>query len=164
MLEGGRIHRMIQKRAGAEYEAEVPLSYTVDFGEYSLKIDGRADGIMTNDTDVIIDEIKGTYRDLKNINDPKPEPLAQAKCYAYIYLTKEGLDEIKVRMTYCNIDTEEIRYFYEAYSKEEITLWFESVISEYKRWTDYSVEWQKKRVSSVEGLKFPYEYREVTGR
>ncbi|MBO7387746.1 MAG: PD-(D/E)XK nuclease family protein [Lachnospiraceae bacterium] len=160
MLEGGRIHRMIQKRAGAEYEAEVPLSYTVDFGEYSLKIDGRADGIMTNDTDVIIDEIKGTYRDLKNINDPKPEHLAQAKCYAYIYLTKEGLDEIKVRMTYCNIDTEEIRYFYEAYSKEEITLWFESVISEYKRWTDYSVEWQKKRVSSVEGLKFPYEYRE----
>ena len=59
MLEGGRIHRMIQKRAGAEYEAEVPLSYTVDLGEYSLKIDGRADGILTNDTDVIIDEIKG---------------------------------------------------------------------------------------------------------
>jgi len=160
MLEGGRIHRMIQKRAGAEYEAEVPLSYTVDMGEYSLKIDGRADGILTNDTDVIIDEIKGTYRDLKNIKDPKPEHLAQAKCYAYIYLTQQGLDEIKVRMTYCNIDTEEIRYFYEAYSKEEITLWFDSVISEYKRWTDYSVEWQKKRTASVEGLKFPYEYRE----
>ena len=160
MLEGGRIHRMIQKRAGAEYEAEVPLSYTVDFGEYSLKIDGRADGIMTNDMDVIIDEIKGTYRDLKNIKDPKPEHLAQAKCYAYIYLKQEGLEEIKVRMTYCNIDTEEIRYFYEAYSAEEITLWFESVISEYKRWTDYSVEWQKKRDKSVEGLKFPYEYRE----
>ncbi|MBO4808919.1 MAG: PD-(D/E)XK nuclease family protein, partial [Lachnospiraceae bacterium] len=142
------------------YEAEVPLSYTVDLGEYSLKIDGRADGIMTNDTDVIIDEIKGTYRNIENIEAPKPEHLAQVKCYAYIYLTQNELEEIKVRMTYCNIDTEEIKYFYEAYSKEEITLWFEAVITEYKRWTDYSVDWNKKRTESVEGLKFPYEYRE----
>ena len=34
MLEGGRIHRMIQKRMGAEYQPEVSLKYvlsTVDF-------------------------------------------------------------------------------------------------------------------------------------
>ena len=28
MQEGGRIHRAIQRRAGAEYQAEVPLKYT----------------------------------------------------------------------------------------------------------------------------------------
>ena len=160
MLEGGRIHRLIQKRAGNDYEAEVPLSFVKDFGDYSLKLDGRADGIITNDTGVVIDEIKGTYRDLKNIRAPKPEHLAQAKCYAYIYLTQNDLSEIKVRMTYCNIDTEEIRYFYEELTAKEITEWFEGVMTEYKRWTDYSVAWQIKRNESLEGLKFPYEYRD----
>ena len=31
MQEGGRIHRMIQKRMGIEYEAEVPLKLQLDY-------------------------------------------------------------------------------------------------------------------------------------
>lgn len=160
MLEGGRIHRLIQKRSGIEYEAEVPLTYVYDFGEYSLKLDGRADGVITHDKIVTIDEIKGTYRDINKLENPRPEHLAQAKCYAFIYLTQNNLPEIRVRMTYCNIETEEIRYFHETFSANQITEWFEDVMKAYKKWTDYSIEWSKKRRESIEGLKFPYEYRE----
>ena len=32
MQEGGRIHRKIQQTRGADYHAEVPLSYTADTG------------------------------------------------------------------------------------------------------------------------------------
>ena len=50
MQEGSRIHRKIQKRMGSEYQAEVPLSITMPVfdldGEYSLCIEGRADGII----------------------------------------------------------------------------------------------------------------------
>lgn len=160
MLEGGRIHRLIQKRAGSSYESEVPLSYVHDFGDYTLKLDGRADGIITSDTDVIIDEIKGTYRDLRNIEAPKPEHLAQAKCYAFFYLTMENLPEIGVRMTYCNIDTEDIRYFNETFTAKEITDWFMGVMAEYKRWTDLKISWQEKKMESLTHLRFPYPYRE----
>ena len=41
MLEGGRIHRMIQKRMGADYRAEVALKYRYETGQYTVKI-GRA--------------------------------------------------------------------------------------------------------------------------
>lgn len=36
MAEGGRIHRMIQRRMGSEYHAEVPLSFREITGEYDL--------------------------------------------------------------------------------------------------------------------------------
>lgn len=160
MLEGGRIHRMIQRRMGTEYEAEVPLHYTYTSEEYCILLEGRADGIITDTSGVTIDEIKGTYRDLVRVKQPEGVHLAQAKCYAYMYSVKEKLPEIRVRMTYCNIDTEEIKYFYEEYSFEELSLWFQGVIEEYKKWADFQAEWSRTRQKSIEAMKFPFDYRE----
>lgn len=61
MAEGSRIHRMIQKKMGSSYHAEVMLRYRRDCGEYDLVVEGRADGIIDSDP-VAVDEIKGTYR------------------------------------------------------------------------------------------------------
>lgn len=160
MLEGGRIHRMIQRRMGSEYMPEVSLRHICDAGEYSIIIEGRADGIITEPTGVTIDEIKGTYRDLSRLKEPEKVHVAQAKCYAYIYSVKEKLDNIKIRMTYCNIDTEEIKYFYEYYNFEELNIWFKDVIEEYKKWADFQFEWSKKRQESIARLEFPFEYRQ----
>ena len=43
MIEGGRIHRMIQRRMGTDYEAEVLLKYTYDAQDYRITVEGRAD-------------------------------------------------------------------------------------------------------------------------
>ena len=59
MAEGSRIHRMIQKRQGSSYKAEVPLSYTFESDDYSIVIEGRADGILTEDEKTIY--YKGAY-------------------------------------------------------------------------------------------------------
>ena len=106
MQEGSRIHRMIQKRMGAEYQAEVSLKYTHITEEYVLVVEGRADGIIDTDKEVVIDEIKGTYRDLSRMKAPIPVHVAQAKCYAFMYGLKRSLKEIRVRLTYCNLETE----------------------------------------------------------
>ena len=45
MLEGGRIHRMIQNSMGPYYHAEVSLRYQLETERYELSIEGRADGI-----------------------------------------------------------------------------------------------------------------------
>ena len=58
--------------------------------------------------DVTIDEIKGVYRKLADIEVPETVHVAQAMCYAYIYAEQKNLEEIGVQMTYCNLDTEEI--------------------------------------------------------
>lgn len=160
MLEGGRIHRMIQRRMGAEYEAEVSLNYTYVSEAYCIMLEGRADGIITEPSGVTIDEIKGTYRDISRLKQPEGVHLAQAKCYAYMYSVQEGLEQIRVRMTYCNIETEEIKYFYEDYAFEELSSWFQGVMEEYKKWADFQAEWSKVRQASIEALEFPFLYRE----
>ncbi|MCH5250931.1 MAG: ATP-dependent DNA helicase [Lachnospiraceae bacterium] len=160
MQEGGRIHRMIQRRMGADYHAEVPLSYVHNTERYDIIIDGRADGIVTDKAGVTIDEIKGTYHDLIKMKNAVPVHLAQAKCYAYIYAAQNNLGSIRVRMTYCHLETEEIRYFQYDYTFIELKEWFDSVIEQYEKWADYSFEWQNLRQASIKELTFPFEYRE----
>ena len=109
---------------------------------------------------VLIDEIKGTYRDLKKMLSPVKAHLAQAKCYAYIYALQNNLEHIRVRMTYCNIDSEETRYFYYNYSFEELSNWFLELINEYKKWADFEHEWKKVRTASIKKTEFPFPYRE----
>ena len=160
MQEGGRIHRMIQRRMGAEYEAEVSLRYTLPTDHYILVVEGRADGIIHHEGQVIIDEIKGTYRDLEKMKGPAPLHIAQAKCYAYICALKEQLKEIRVRMTYCNMETEQLRYFHEDFTFPQLEGWFGSLIEAYRKWADYSCKWQYTRQESIIGLQFPFPYRE----
>ncbi|MCR5671289.1 MAG: ATP-dependent DNA helicase [Butyrivibrio sp.] len=180
MLEGGRIHRMIQKSMGPDYHAEVPLYFYRSYEDYDLIIEGRADGIhdkYMDDPDKametaqtsflpvkryapMIDEIKGTYRDLSRMKEPVAVHLAQAKCYAAMYLMERHFPEIDVRMTYCNMDTEEKRYFDSSYSYEEITSWFEEVILKYKKWADFESRWSVDRTMSIKKTDFPFEYRE----
>ena len=160
MLEGSRIHRKIQKKMGASYHAEVPLKFVITYEDYELGIEGRADGIIIEDDGVTIDEIKGVYLDLDNMSEPVGVHLAQAKVYGYIYATQNHLDEIGVQMTYCNLDTEDIRRFHEHYTYEELSDWFEGVLALYKRWADFSYYWKLTRQDSIHALEFPYAYRE----
>lgn len=160
MQEGGRIHRMIQRRMGAEYQAEVSLKYVCPTDRYVLVVEGRADGIIRREGRVIIDEIKGTYRDLAKMREPMPLHLAQAKCYAYLYGLQQKLEEVQVRLTYCHIPTEELRYFYQDYTFPELEAWFGELIASYRKWADYSWEWRHERQKSIEGLEFPFPYRE----
>ena len=65
MQKGSRIHRKIQKAMPVGYRAEVPLIYEKKYDEFTLRIEGRADGIWTEPEGVTIDEIKGIYMDLE---------------------------------------------------------------------------------------------------
>lgn len=159
MQEGSRVHRMIQRRMGSEYSAEVVLKYSYKEDDIELLVDGRADGIISGEV-VTIDEIKGTYRDLEKMKEPSALHLAQARCYAFIYADKEDKPRMRVRMTYCNLETEEIRYFQYEYSREELTEWFLGLMKEYVKWARIELEWKEERCKSVKQLQFPFRYRE----
>lgn len=159
MAEGSRIHRMIQRRMGSNYQAEVMLRFCYAVGEYDIVLEGRADGIIAGE-EVTVDEIKGTYRDLSRMKEPVAVHLAQAKCYAAIYAVQKELKSIRVRMTYCNIDTEEIKYFHYDYEYQELYDWFQELLVTYQKWADHEFAWKQKRQESIKQLKFPFAYRE----
>ena len=158
MQLGSKIHRKIQRQMGSDYCAEVPLKHVVSYENFELQIEGRADGII-NEDEIVIDEIKGVFRDLQSIEEPVKVHLAQAKCYAYIYGSQKKQKHISVQMTYCNMETEEIKRFRQSYSMKELEIWFHDLIEEYSKWAKFQVEWKKKRNQSIKSVQFPYEYR-----
>ena len=162
MLAGGRIHRKIQKRMGANYRAEVPLKFSVedDEQEITLLVEGRADGIMEEDGIVTIDEIKGMYMDVSRLEEPIMIHLAQAMCYGYFYCCDKALDGIRLQITYANLDTEEIKRFHVDRSKEELEQWFRCVVHEYFKWARYQYHHELVRNDSMRGLEFPFPYRD----
>ena len=56
--EGARIHRRLQKAAGPGYEAEVALKERYSAAGVDYLLEGRADGVFTEDGLVTVDEIK----------------------------------------------------------------------------------------------------------
>lgn len=183
MHAGGRIHRKLQKQMGADYTPEVPLSITVPIRyedvSFDLTVDGRADGIIMNNLikdddfsvlifeeeeyskpEIIIDEIKGVYMDLAHLTEPVAVHRAQAMCYAYIYATKYQHSRIGIRLTYCNLESESLKYFDEDFTLKELSEWFENLINEYAKWAVWQMKWVVKRDDEINNLEFPFPYRE----
>ena len=160
MLLGGKIHRKIQRRMGADYHAEIGLKFEVPCKGFLLMIEGRADGIIETPEGIVIDEIKGVLKDLNLLKEPVGVHLAQARCYAYIYASQKKLEEIGVQMTYCNMETEEIKRFQSIYSFRELDTWFRKLIGKYEKWARYQIRWKEKRNQSIKEIEFPFAYRE----
>ena len=160
MLLGGKIHRKIQRRMGSDYHAEIGLKFEVPCKGFLLMIEGRADGIIETPEGIVIDEIKGVLKDLNLLKEPVGVHLAQARCYAYIYASQKKLEEIGIQMTYCNMETEEIKRFQSVYSFQELDTWFWELIGKYEKWARYQIQWKGKRNQSIKEIEFPFAYRE----
>lgn len=159
MQMGSRIHRKIQRQMGADYQAEVPLKTEIVCDGFTLKIEGRADGLIHTKEQVMVDEIKGVLRELDRVQEPAGIHLAQAKCYASMVAEQEGVDEIGVQMTYCQMETEEVKRFQYSYQSNELKVWFDEVIRQYEKWAKFQIEWRKARNASIKEIEFPFPYR-----
>lgn len=186
MSEGNRIHRMLQKKAGAGYHAEVELKWRHETERYTVCLEGRADGIMEDyvpeewreQTEQLplfaeeyglvdapkpltyIDEIKSTYQNLRHIKEAYLVHVAQAKCYAYITAKDEELEQIGIRITYCHMEDHSIKYFHMIFTIAELEEWFAATMQELHKWIDYSLQWKACKMPSIHDMQFPYAYRE----
>ncbi len=174
MQEGSRLHRKIQRSKKAGYRSEVPLKVSWRRDGYELVLEGRADGIDSaeyedgdardeNESAVrrvpLIDEIKCVYKDVRQIEEAEPLHLAQAKCYAYMHAGPAGHKDVLVQITYCNMETEEIKYITQHYDMEELAQWFDDLMDQYKLWADMYVEARRRRDDSIKAMVFPFSYR-----
>lgn len=160
MLKGSRLHRKIQKQMGSNYMAEVSLKRESEYEDVVIVVEGRADGIFTEEDQTSVDEIKGIYGKLESLQEPVPVHRAQAMCYGFIYAEKMKLSSIGVQMTYANLDTEETRRFREVLSIEELEVWYQKLLDAYHKWISWQIQWKQERNDSMKELEFPFPYRE----
>lgn len=193
MQLGSDVHRRLQSMAGESYQAEVSLARSFYFpqgqfvpaalamdiapsmiGEadptgWFLRVEGRADGVIDLPGRVTIDEIKGTYADVAELTEPRAVHVAQAKCYAYLYLrgiqaaagdaTLRRAEPIAVRMTYVGLDTGEVRRFLQTMWFQELEDWFLGLLRDYHRWLGPRQEHVRRRDAALARLGFPFPWR-----
>lgn len=156
-VEGTRAHKQVQKAYGENYKAEVSLKYIFEYGEYSFEIEGRADGVYRLEDVAIIDEIKSTTRDLRNIEkDFNPLHWAQAKVYGYIYSMQNDLEKIDIQITYFHVETEKTKKFKDEFTRKELKEFLMSLIEKYIDWAKLSFDWENIRDESIGKLNFPF--------
>lgn len=135
-------------------------SMVIDAHKKSYAMDKEGELICTDK--VIIDEIKCVMADVSHIEKPYAVHLAQAKCYAYCYCKENEYskeDEIAVRITYCQMKTEQMKYFHEIFTFGQLIEFYDGLMNEYVKWVDFQAKWQRLRNKSAKELEFPFEYR-----
>ncbi|MDT8717298.1 ATP-dependent DNA helicase [Clostridium sp. 19966] len=166
-VEGTRLHQKIQKQnakeysdSNYEYDSEIKLNYKFNFKDIDFLLEGRADGIIVSKDAgrVTIDEIKTTSVSLEVINENFNElHWAQAKCYAYMYAVENNKNEMEIQLTYCNVDTENLKYIKKVFLLSELKKFFEEIINKYYDWAKFSKSWIATRDRTINSLEFPFE-------
>ncbi len=158
-LEGARIHRRLQKAAGGDYAAEVSLACRRSAAGVAYCIEGRADGVFTDDTGTVtIDEIKTTAVPSAELSeDGNPCHWAQGMVYAAIYGEQHALAALAVRLTYFQIDEEKTIRFVRRFSLPELETFFTSLLEQYAPWAQRSLTHTAARNAALGGLAFPFD-------
>jgi DNA excision repair protein ERCC-2 len=160
LTEGTKAHQKLQSTYRDTDEKEVPLRTEIDFNGYRYEVEGRCDGLLYDHQVVTIDEIKSTSTDLLNLPEDGYEVhWAQAKFYAYIFLKNQDkqMETINVRLTYYQIETEEIRQLMQTYRFEELERFVMEVISQFAPFAELRYQHKVKRNESIRLLSFPFE-------
>lgn len=157
---GSRIHRKLQKAAGDQYQSEVYLSDTCEIDEICFILEGRADGILTQENGILIDEIKTTTIPYDHIED-KMVHWAQCYCYCYMYMKQEHLASVTAQLTYVQVDTSQIKTFQKTCSFEEMESFYFDMLKNYLAFAKQQRDFEEIKLASIASLPFPFEqYRQ----
>lgn len=157
-LEGARIHRRLQREAGDGYESEVFLRQSYPVEDFCFTIEGRADGIFTDESGTtVIDEIKTTTLPPEKITENhNPVHWAQGMVYAAIYCLQNSLPRADVRLTYFQVDEELILRYTRHFTAEELAEFVRGLLRDYLPWAKRKLQWIGIRQLSLKELAFPF--------
>jgi len=157
-LAGTRGHQRLQRSRPAGYEKEVRLCYDVEDAELILRVQGRIDGILATQEEVLLEEIKTVQRG--PVHEADPLHWAQARLYGYIYAQDHSLQGIALLLTYLDLETGELTEFRERYSFADLSAFFEGAVAIYLGWVRERFQWCQQRDETVRKLAFPFgDYR-----
>lgn len=157
-MEGIKAHKILQSQMGDNYHKEFYLKNESVLNDIMFVIEGRADGVINENDEITIDEIKSTYTNLDLIDDEyNSAHTAQAKCYAYMYGLLNNSEKLNVQLRYYNIDSKETKTIKHTFTIEELKTFFYNLLDTYIDWAETIINLRKERNKTIEELKFPFD-------
>ena len=161
-VEGIRAHQKIQRARPENYRSEIPVFHRAETESLVLEIRGRIDGVYVFPDRVVVEEIKSTRRPLPAlIRNENPVHWGQLKFYAYLHALAQGLDPVQTHLTYCQVDTGEIRTVTRDFAFDDLETFSTDLIDGFLEWLEMIGGWMRVRDKSIRDLEFPFpEYRQ----
>lgn len=153
--QGMEGHQRIYRRRPDSYICEYPLQYLHRQGDITLQLRGRADGF--DPATGLVEEIKTCRVDPASI---PPEVsrlhLAQARIYAALIARERSLDELRVQLTWLNIDSDEEVPLLQSYSRDELQAFLDATLAAFADWLALLARRHRERQASLRRLAFPH--------
>lgn len=158
-IEGIRAHQKIQRQRPDHYQSEVSVHFTAEFETFFIKVTGRIDGVMSDGTKTVVEEIKSTRTDLDQLEQtPNSVHWGQAQCYAYMWAIREKIASVVVCLTYVNLDSGRIRSLEKVLDIESLTVFFDDLLGRYAAWMSKLARWITVRDQTISSMVFPFEH------
>jgi len=156
--EGTMIHNFWQEKYLESDRKEVVVKEVFTNEAFELNISGRIDGVLYRDDTYIVEEIKSTHIDFDILDETTtPSHLAQAKIYAYIFAKQEKLETLEVWLTYIDVKTRKVKQLKNVFSFKDLESFCNETINLFFDWQEKLLNHEEERLSSIEGLKFPFD-------
>ncbi|QOY35198.1 ATP-dependent DNA helicase [Anaerobacillus isosaccharinicus] len=155
--EGTKTHQRLQSNREEGYQKEVTLSQEFERNGFAVTVHGRCDGIISNENEIAIEEIKSTSRPLSTIHEEDhPTYWAQAKVYAYIFAFQNQLEQIDIHLVYASRQNTESVTFQKSFSKQELDHFIEDLLEDYLQFQEILFTQRRNRQTSIPELSFPF--------
>lgn len=156
--QGTRLHRYLQSKYNADSKSEVFIKKEFTYQRKEIILNGFIDGVLQQNGDTIIEEIKSTTQELDELDvEKRKEYLAQLKIYGYLYGLENDINPIHLRLTYISTIDYEIKSVDYVLSLEELEKFTFTVLEEYLIWINLLEEASIKREKTIQSVKFPFE-------
>ena len=153
-LAGTRGHQRLQRSRPTGYQKEVRVSHDLETPEFTLRIQGRIDGLLATASEVLLEEIKTVQGGWDGAADPLH--WAQARIYGFVYAQANALQEITLQLTYLNLDSGEQTELRLRCAFAELQRFFEEATAVYLDWLRERSQWCQQRDESIRSLEFPF--------
>lgn len=157
-LAGTRGHQKVQQSRPPGYQKEVRVVFDLVDEVFTLRVQGRIDGVQQDGSEGLLEEIKTVQGHWKG--EPDPLHWAQLRVYAFIYSQDHPLPKISLQLVYLNLLSEEQYTFVETASTQELAAFFYNTARIYADWLRERWRWRGERDASISSLPFPFlDYR-----
>jgi len=153
-LAGIRGHQRVQRSWASGYQKEVRVCHDLETEEFTLRVQGRIDGLLATPEEVLIEEIKTVQGRWSGLAEPLH--WAQVKCYGFMYASSQGLEKLTLRLTYLDLETDAATESRGQFTRLELGAVFEQATSIYVEWLGERRRWCRRRDQSIEKLEFPF--------
>lgn len=150
-------HTSVTTNRPSSYEREISCHLQFEARGYKLLLNGRIDGIMCEDGQLVVEEIKSTFQPLSTI---QPQQnlyyLAQLRLYHHYISQQNPSSSVQAMLTYVNPISLVERSFIMDWSAVSSETFFADLAGQFIEQLINRRNWQQQRDISIRALLFPF--------